>query len=345
MTKIAGRATEGSGELNGPITWEIGIPLLSNPRMLGTFAMVTALAMALVVLLLAVVFGSQGDWDAVLSMAKVFACVGLGFYLLSLLVMGLVFGNRLRTRYTVSEQGIVQETIDKVGRAGSRLAVIAGILGRSPGTAGAGLIAMSNESVALSWGGAFTVESVPRRHLLVFRNAWRPVMELYCTPQNDAEVEALVRRHMMRRGTSERVSAKSPLPRYLRHTVLVLLAGFLVLVAYDALDLDILVPMIMLAFALATLWLIPLFGYVVLVANALILLALAGVLLEERRSIFPAGLGRGETYVRYEVLSDGDWASLALALIGLSYLSWLALRAVRGRLASLLVRDQSDMDG
>jgi hypothetical protein len=323
------------------LRWEIGIPLLTNPRMLKTFALVTALAMGLVVLLLGVVLGSQGDWESVATMAKIFALVGIGLYVLFLLVMGLVFGNRLRTRYTVSERGIVQETVDKVGRAGSRLALIAGVLGRSPGTAGAGLIAMSNETVALSWGGAFAVEAVPRRHLLVFRNAWRPILELYCTPENYAQVEALVRSHMADRQTSERVARKSPLPQYLIHTVLVLLAGFAVLVAYDEFDLDILVPMIMLAFALATLWLIPLFGYVVLLTNALILLAFAGVLVAERSSIF----GRGETYLRYEVLSESDWVTLSLALLGLAYLSWLSVRAVRGKLMSLLVRDQSDMDG
>lgn len=323
------------------LRWEIGIPLITNPRMLRTFALVTALSIVLVVLLLGVVFGSQGDWEAVLTIAQIFALVGIGLYLLSLLVMGLVFGNQLRTRYTVDDQGIVQETVDKVGKVGSRLAVIAGILGRSPGTTGAGLIAMGNEVAALSWDGAFRVDAVPRRHLLVFRNAWRPLMEVYCTPENYAAVEALVRERMAHRRTAERVAAKSPLPQYLLHTVLILVASFFVLVAHDELDLDILVPMIMLAFALATLWLIPLFGYVVLLTNALILLAFAGELFEESNSLFR----RGETYRQYEVLSDADWAYLIAALLALGYLSWLSIRAVRGKLLSLLVRDQSDMSG
>jgi hypothetical protein len=323
------------------LTWEIGIPLVTNPRMLRTFALVTGLSVAVVVLLLGVVFGSQGDWEEVLVMARIFALVGVGLFLLFLLVMGLVFGNRLRTRYTVDDEGIVQETVDKVGKVGSRLAVIAGVLGRSPGTTGAGLIAMSNEVAALSWDGAFRVDAVPRRHLLVFRNAWRPIMEVYCKPENYAAVEALVRERMAHRRTAERVAARSPLPQYLLHTVLILVASFFVLVAYDELDLDVLVPMIMLAFALATLWLIPLFGYVVLLTNALILLAFAGELFEESTSLFR----RGETYRQYEVFSDSDWAYLIAALLGLGYLSWLSIRAVRGKLLSLLVRDQGDMSG
>ena len=323
------------------LSWEIGIPLVTNPRMLRTFALVTALSMVLVVLLLGVVFGSQGDWDSVRTMAKIFALVGVGLFVLFVLVMGLVFGNRLRTRYTVDDEGIVQETVDKVGKVGSRLAVIAGVLGRSPGTTGAGLIAMSNEVAGLSWDGAFRVSPVPRRHLLVFRNAWRPIMEVYCTPDNYAAVETFVRERMTERKTAERVESKSPLPQYLLHTMLVLLASFAVLVAYEAFDLDVLVPMIMLAFALATVWLIPLFGYVVLLANALILFAFVMVLLEERTSMFR----RGETYLHYEVFSDADWGHLVLALAGLAYLSWLSIRAVRGKLLSLLVRDQGDMSG
>jgi hypothetical protein len=323
---------------NARLSWEFDIPLLTNPRVLRTFALVTGLSMAVVVLLLGVVFGSQGEWEEVLMMARIFALVGVGLYLLFLLVMGLVFGNRLRTRYTVDDEGIVQETVDKVGKVGSRLAVIAGILGRSPGTTGAGLIAMSNEVAALSWDGAFRVDAVPRRHLLVFRNAWRPIMEIYCTPENYAAVEALVRERMAHQRTAERVAARSPLPQYLLHTVLILVASFFVLLAYNEFDLDVLVPMIMLAFALATLWLIPLFGYVVLLTNALILLAFAGELFEESTSLF----WRGETYRQYEVFSDADWAHLVAALLALGYLSWLSIRAVRGWLAPLLLRDEWD---
>ncbi len=323
------------------LSWEIGIPLVTNPRVLRTFAVVTVLSVALVVLLLGVVFGSQGDWEAVLTIAEIFGVVGIGLYVLSLLVMALAFGNRLRTRYTVDEKGIVQQTVDKVGKVGSRLAVIGGVLGRSPGTVGAGLIAMSNEVASLSWDGAFRLSAVPRRHLLVFRNAWRPIMEVYCTPENYAAVEALVTERMAERRTAERVEAKSPLPQYLLHTVLILVASFFVLAAYDDLDLDLLVPMIALAFALATLWLIPLFGYVVLGTNVLILLAFAAELFQESPSLYR----RGATYLHYEVLSDADWGYLIAALLALCYLSWLSIRAVRGKLLSLLIRDQSDMGG
>lgn len=94
-------------------------------------------------------------------------------------------------------------------------------------------------------------------------------------------------------------------------------------------------------FALATLWLIPLFGYVVLLANAGILVSLVLAALEERSSyIRPL-----ERYRHYEVFSDADWALLGFSLLALGYLSWLAWQAVRGRLLSRLMRDQDDQTG
>ena len=94
-------------------------------------------------------------------------------------------------------------------------------------------------------------------------------------------------------------------------------------------------------FALATLWLIPLFGYVVLLVNAGILVSLVLAALEERTSyIRPL-----ERYRHYEVFSDADWALLGFSLLALGYLSWLAWQAVRGRLLSRLMRDQDDQTG
>jgi hypothetical protein len=150
-----------------PLTWEIGIPLATNPRMIKTMALVTALSVLIPVVIMSLIFGSQGDWDQIGSLVQIFVLVGLGLFVMFILIMLIVFGNRMNTRYSVSQKGILQETIDKVGVAGSRLALLAGILGRSPGTAGAGLIAMSQQAVTLDWKGGFILDPRPRRHMLI----------------------------------------------------------------------------------------------------------------------------------------------------------------------------------
>ncbi|MBK1720445.1 hypothetical protein [Thiocystis violacea] len=307
--------------------------------MLKTLAIVSTLSGLIPILIIGVVFAGQGDWEQLLSLAGVFTLAGVGLFVMLLLVMLVFFSNRLRTRYTLNAQGILQETIDKVSKTANRLAVVAGVLGRSPGTAGAGLIAMNQEAEGLEWQGRFTLEARPRRHLLIFRNAWRPVLEVYCTADNFDQVQTLARHYMAEHGTRQRAEVKSPLPVYLLHTLLILLACVPIIAIHDEFNLDILLPMILLAFALATLWLIPLFGYVVLLTNTLILLSFTRAMLEEQTSYFRSG----ETYLHYQVFSDADWVNLGIALLALAYLSWLSLRAVRGKLMSLLIRDRMDM--
>lgn len=323
------------------LVWEIGIPLATNPRMLKTMALVAVLAALIPSALMSVILGAQGEWDGILPLLGIFMLVGLGVWISFVLIMLVVFGNRLQTRYTLDAHGIRQETIDRTSRITNRLAVLAGTLGGRPGTAGAGLIAVSREAEGLDWRGGFTLETQPRAHRLIFRNAWRPLLEVYCTPENFAQVESLAQHFMAAQGTAKRAATRSPLPRYLLHSALILLAAFVLLTAYGEFDLDLFPPILLLAFALATLWLIPLFGYVVLVINAGILISFAVVLGEGRTSYFPPH----ESYRHYEVFSDADWSLLALAVLALTYLSWLGFQAVRGRLLSLLMRDQGDREG
>jgi len=321
------------------ISWEIDIPLVTNPRIIKAVAFVAAMSCVIPVLLIGLVLGSQGELRGILVIARAFAVVGLGIFVTALVVMAVFFGNRIRTRYTVDAQGIMQETVDERSRAASRLAAMAGSVGRSPVTIGAGLLAAGRESERLQWAGAFALEACRDRHVLVLRNAWRPLMEVYCTPDNHAEVEALVRAHMARHQTGSRVAERSPLPGYFGHTALILLASLAIFALFKAFGLDVLLPLLMLCFALATLWLVPLFGYVVLLLNALILVVFVGVLLERQASF----LQPGESYRHYEVLSAADWGHLALGLIALGYLAWFAWRAVCGRMPSLLSNGRIDM--
>lgn len=324
-----------------PVIWEVDIPLATNPRLLKTLALVAGLAALICSLFMSVILGAQGDWEEIPPLVGIFALVGVGLFVAFVLIALIVFGNRLRTRYRLDAQGIRQETIDRTSRFLNRLTVLAGAASGQPGTTGAGLSALSRESERLDWRGGFTLQAQPRAHRLIFRNAWRPIMEVYCTPENFAQVESLARDFMDRHRTPERVATGSPLPRYLWHSALILLAAFILFTVHDEFDLDIFAPILVVAFAFATLWLIPLFGYVVLLVNAGILASLVAVSWEERTSY----IRPHEHYRHYEVFSDADWALLSLGLLALGYLSWLAWQAARGRLLSLLMRDREDQDG
>lgn len=86
-------------------------------------------------------------------------------------------------------------------------------------------------------------------------------------------------------------------------------------------------------------WLINLFGWVVLGGLALQIILVILAQFEERRSF----LHPGEVYPAYAVLGGDDFELFLLAGIGAAVLIWLCHGALRGRWLAALVADQSDM--
>ncbi|MEE4659683.1 MAG: hypothetical protein V2J89_04390 [Halieaceae bacterium] len=324
-----------------PNSWEVDIPLLTNPNMLGAWLKAMGATYLLCMLIMGAVMVGTGEWEQLPMLAGIFALVVGGILVLGLLIMLLVFGNRFRARFTVSDKGIAYEGIDKRARSLARMAVVAGALGGSARTAGAGLLAVSGENVDLQWQGIASARYQPRRHTIVLRNAWRDLMHVYCTPENYAAVRSLVEQQVPDQGAAVQPSAgRSPLPWALLHTGLVVGACMPLFALNDITRLDIFVPLLIMLFALAIVWLIPLFGWVVLPLAAYLLidqlLALTG--LREYTLV------NTYSYRKYEALDGGEWAIVMLALAGLVYLAWISWQAVRGRFVPVLMRDRLGTD-
>ena len=97
------------------------------------------------------------------------------------------------------------------------------------------------------------------------------------------------------------------------------------------------VPVGVLCFALAMVWLIRPLALVVLGALAWMGVELAAALTERRESMF------GDApYLRYEVLSGDDWALLALCGACAGVLAWLAIQTWRGGIVPALTQDWAD---
>ncbi len=323
-----------------PLRWETDLPLFS-PDMLRqwTYAMLaTALLMGL---LLGTILAAQGDWDAFPVLGLMIGAVTGGLWLLGLLIMALMFRGRFHVRYTLGDDGILLENLESVAKTANRAAVVVGVLARRPGLVGAGLIARSRESEAVRWKGAFTARAKPDRHLIVLRNRWRTLMFVQCTPENYGEVLERIEQRMRRHQTASRVEARSPLPFYLKHGALILLASVPLFQLAEEYGLNLMAPILVLCFAQAMLWLINLFGWVV---YAGLLYLAVGTLLDlarVRQSMFSPG----ETYTGFEVIGGDEANTLLLALFAAGYLVWLSWRALHGRFLALLVRDQCEMDG
>jgi hypothetical protein len=171
------------------------------------------------------------------------------------------------------------------------------------------------------------------------RNRWRTVVVLYCTAENYEAVAELVRVHLAAVPAASRPKAGSPIPALLGWTAGVIAASFPAFVLPYPFTLDLLMPMVMLAFAVAAVWLIPLFGYVVMFCAAYLVFEVVAIGTTARRNQFT-----GSVYSGFETLDGGEWVALGSFAVGIAFLVWFGIRAVRGRVPTALATDMAEMD-
>lgn len=179
------------------LEWISSFPLATSRFILYDLGKVLFWTAAILLTLGSLVALAQGgadepasEWFAAIG---IFGLVLLGLGVLFLLVMVAVFRNRFRAWFSIGPEGFAFETRTRAATWSSRAAVVAGILGGSPGTAGAGLIAASQESSFTRWTEVRRLRLHPRHCVISVMNGWRVVVRLYCTPDNYAEACRLVR--------------------------------------------------------------------------------------------------------------------------------------------------------
>jgi hypothetical protein len=323
-----------------PLAWDTELRLFS-PVMIRQWSVAMAVTALVMTVLLGTVFAAQGEWESVGTITLVSAGAAGGLWLLGLVIMAVVFRGRVAVTYAVTDDGIAMRTRDNVARGANRAAIVIGALAGKPGLAGAGMIGAAREQESVRWAGAFRIVPHRRRHLIDIRNAWRSVMLVQCTPENFDAVLARAQAEMRRHGTDRRLPRRSPLPFYLMHSVLIFLAAVPLLWLPEEYEVSLLVPLLALGFAMATLWLVNLFGWVVLAMLAV----MAGAVLTDLAATRTSSLFPGETYTGFDVLGSDDLTGLAFALAGGGYFAWLSAAALRGRFLAMLVRDADETDG
>jgi len=323
-----------------PISWDISVPLLTNPHIAKAWIKAMAATYLLCMVIMVPIFLGTGEAEAIPQVAGMFLAVVLGITLMGFLIMLVVFGNRSHVRFIVSDKGITYRSMDKKAMALSRMAVVAGGLTGNPSAAGAGVLSIANETVDLKWSGAFTALYRPKSNTILLRNQYRDLLHIYCLPENYEAVRALVHTCIAEKGTAKRLEKMpSPFPKAIGATVLVLLACLPLYALNELTDLSILAPLILMAFSLAMVWLIHLFAWVVLVAEAYILLHTVSVL----GGLRTYTLISTYSYRKFEVLDTGEWLLVVASLIGLAYLAWRAVRYLKGKSVPVLMGDTVGM--
>jgi hypothetical protein len=322
------------------LEWETDLPLLSR-FMLRQWTLAMLATAFLMIVLLGIVFAAQQEWDVMPMMFAIIGAVTGALWLLGLIIMIVLFRGRYLVRFSLSNTGIRCDTLDRVARTSYRLAIVVGILAPSPQAVGAGLIGRSRESEEVRWRGSFKAVYDPAAHSIYLRNAWRTLLWVQCTPENYAEVAAAVDSHMRQRKTASRVSGKSPVPAYLGRSLLVIASCYPLFLLAEEFDTGLFLPILILCFALATVWLINLFGWVVIGGLIAQVVMVAIDQMEMRESFF----NKGEFYRAWEVLGGDDISLLFISGIGAAVLIWLSLQALRGRWLAALLEGYKDMEG
>lgn len=319
---------------NAPIvptlTWEQRVSLLGQPILLRSYAIALAATAIVAGGLMAFILAASGEAESIPPLLGMMGLVLLGLALLFLLVALVFFGNRMTQRFTLDRRGVSSEVVDRRARGAARLLILLGLLTGKMGAAGTGLIAANDRTRALLWSEVGRVRYDPRRHVVALGNSWRTVVILFCTAENYGAVAAAVAAATL--GRLER--RRHPLPRLLLHTLLVGFALVPVFALPYPFELDLLLPILLLCFALATVWLIPLLAWVVVAGCGWLLVELAMIALETRQSQFGSG-----SYRVWEVLDGSDWTALGLAGLGIAYLLWLSRAALTGRFVSGLMAE------
>ena len=305
------------------ITWEADITLLSNPLFVKQLALVAAGAGVIMALLLSFIFAATGEIDAIpmILLISFFSIIGLGLFLF--LITLIIFGNRTRVRFTVDEKGAYWETIDQRAKKLNHLTILAGILGRSAQTAGAGALAAAREKEFVAWSQLALVEDSRRYLMITLRNSWRPLMMLVCLPENFETVLDYVNSKV---DVKPAAKAKGPKPliKGLKRTILVCLAAapLFYLTSPYALDYDIFMTLLMFYFALATVWLVPLFGWVVIASSIIVVIQL----------VFSGIAG-------FSFLYGYEQFIYLLAFLGLAYLVWFSWSSLKGKILPPLIEN------
>jgi hypothetical protein len=180
------------GQDSPEFAWAVEMPLLTNRFFLYDGLKMFLWVAAIISLMIPVVFAVTGSLKHVMQLLTMFAWILAGLFYLFVLITWIVFRNRYPIGFRVDSQGVRWVSLSRRARLANRAAVIVGAATGSLTGAGAGLLAMSQESGQLAWDKLRKVKKYPEERVVTLMNSWRVVIRLYCTPENYEYVVQLV---------------------------------------------------------------------------------------------------------------------------------------------------------
>lgn len=314
------------------IEWQIDVPIITNPLLMKQLALIFCLAPLLPISLLALAFGSQGDMSPLLAVSGFLFALSSGLLLLAVVSSLIIYRNRMRYRFVLTPDGFESAAVDDRAYRVGWLAIGLGLLLGKTGVAGSGLLALSTERRSGTWKSVTALRFHPGQRAITLRNDWRTVAVIYCTEDNFEAAKSFVASSV-----NDHPARRKPLWSALLWTAFIVLACMPVFAAQSPFSASLMAAMILVSFAVATVWLIPPLAYAVIAAALWVLGEVAFNALATRESQFAGH----PDFRAYEIASGDDWARLFLMVAGLAFLVWFSLRTLSGRYIPVLHGDEN----
>jgi hypothetical protein len=151
-------------------------------------AIVVGLASLVLLVVLLVISGGEG-LDGMIMLWAVCTAVVLGSFLIACVF---VLWNRIGMQFELNEEGVGVAIGGRERKMNTAVTII-GVLARSPGTAGTGLLAKSSESMYAIWPEVKKVTVYRTKKVIDLRVGLIRPLRLYCTAENYQAVERMVR--------------------------------------------------------------------------------------------------------------------------------------------------------
>ena len=316
------------------ISWDISVPLINNPYIFRGSLQVCLIVWIVMLVLFGIIFGVTGEWDILLQMLTILTMIIAGLWVSMILVMIIFFGNRMPMHFIINKDGVTCEITSKRSKVANRLLIVLGILALKPGAVGTGVIARSQEIQMFEWGRVYAVNFNEKRKVITLRNRWRSLIILFCLPENYGDVEETIKEKIHHKSGAQ-LSHKNPLSSLLLRTALTILAC-VPLFRFDyPFKIDLFIPIFILCFSMATIWLIPLFGYVVIGA----VMYLVIVILSQGLQVHTSQYSTLGNYRGFELINGDEWVFMVLVFLAVSYLVWSSWRGLKGKDESALFLD------
>lgn len=173
------------------LQWEIYVSIFRNRYIMKGLGLAMGIPFGIVIAV--ILINARGDvfgTDAKYALGL----IGMLFILTFLLIM-IVYGGKYAPGFIVDEKGIVNYTQDKHAKRNriiNGLLIALGAISGNPTAMGTGMIAQSRQVVRLRWKNINKVKYDSKRYTILVRGGYMEKIAVFCTPENYMQVSKYI---------------------------------------------------------------------------------------------------------------------------------------------------------